>query len=218
MSAAIAPPASRNAPCPCDSGRRYKDCHGRVGQASAPPAAPGGTAAPEAEPLAEDAFDDHTGRALRSFANDRGIRIAGGEHLAGMTEARDFLARGTCDAILPDLRWTGLRSGLSILELAASSGVEVSLHNPVGPVLDRISVQMAAALPSFLILERQVRESPLFDEIRGGPQALSNGAIPLEAAPGFGAPPDRAVLERCAAQGFRRRASLAGGAGAGGDA
>lgn len=50
MSAAIAPPASRNAPCPCDSGRRYKDCHGRVGQASAPPAAPGGTAAPEAEP------------------------------------------------------------------------------------------------------------------------------------------------------------------------
>ena len=170
------------------------------------------------EPLAEDAFDDHTGRALRSFANDRGIRIAGGEHLAGMTEARDFLARGTCDAILPDLRWTGLRSGLSILELAASSGVEVSLHNPVGPVLDRISVQMAAALPSFLILERQVRESPLFDEIRGGPQALSNGAIPLEAAPGFGAPPDRAVLERCAAQGFRRRASLAGGAGAGGDA
>jgi tetratricopeptide (TPR) repeat protein len=28
--AAAAPPASRNAPCPCGSGRRYKDCHGKV--------------------------------------------------------------------------------------------------------------------------------------------------------------------------------------------
>jgi hypothetical protein len=30
MVAAIAPPESRNAPCPCGSGRRYKDCHGKV--------------------------------------------------------------------------------------------------------------------------------------------------------------------------------------------
>lgn len=29
----FAPPASRNAPCPCGSGRRYKDCHGQVGAA-----------------------------------------------------------------------------------------------------------------------------------------------------------------------------------------
>jgi uncharacterized protein YecA (UPF0149 family) len=24
------PPASRNAPCPCGSGRRYKECHGAL--------------------------------------------------------------------------------------------------------------------------------------------------------------------------------------------
>ncbi|HEV8257677.1 MAG TPA: SEC-C metal-binding domain-containing protein [Casimicrobiaceae bacterium] len=30
MSAALAPPASRNAPCPCGSGKRYKDCHGAL--------------------------------------------------------------------------------------------------------------------------------------------------------------------------------------------
>lgn len=170
------------------------------------------------EPLAEDAFDVETGRALRHFANDRGIRIAGGEHLATLSEARDFLARGTCDAILPDLRWTGIRTGLAMLELAAASGVGASLHNPVGPVLDRVSVQVAAALPSFLILERQVRESPLFDDLRGGPQELTEGAILLDGAPGFGPAPDRAVLERCTRQGFARPASLAGIAGAGGDA
>ncbi|CAH1687858.1 Galactonate dehydratase [Hyphomicrobiales bacterium] len=170
------------------------------------------------EPLDEHAFDGETARALRSFANDRGVRIAGGEQLATMTEARDFLARGACDAILPDLRWTGLRSGLTILELAASSGVAVSLHNPVGPVLDRISLQMAAALPSFLILERQVRESPLFDEIGGGHDTVVDGAIAIDAVPGFGPPPDRQALGRHAVRDFARPASLAGIPGAGGDA
>lgn len=29
-----APPASRNSPCPCGSGRRWKDCHGRVEEAA----------------------------------------------------------------------------------------------------------------------------------------------------------------------------------------
>jgi uncharacterized protein YchJ len=27
----VAPPSSRNAPCPCGSGQRYKDCHGAFG-------------------------------------------------------------------------------------------------------------------------------------------------------------------------------------------
>ena len=30
MSTSIAAPASRNAACPCGSGRRYKDCHGAL--------------------------------------------------------------------------------------------------------------------------------------------------------------------------------------------
>jgi tetratricopeptide (TPR) repeat protein len=38
--ATVAPPASRNAACPCGSGRRYKDCHGALAApAAAPPAA-----------------------------------------------------------------------------------------------------------------------------------------------------------------------------------
>ncbi|HEX4883659.1 MAG TPA: glycosyltransferase [Casimicrobiaceae bacterium] len=31
------PPASRNAPCPCGSGKRYKECHGALVTAAAPP-------------------------------------------------------------------------------------------------------------------------------------------------------------------------------------
>jgi len=35
----VTPPASRNAPCPCGSGRHYKECHGAVG--TGPAAVPG---------------------------------------------------------------------------------------------------------------------------------------------------------------------------------
>jgi len=170
------------------------------------------------EPLREEAFDAPVARALRGFANDRGIRIAGGEKLSSMLGARDLLGRGGCDAILPDLRSTGIRTGMAILELAAASGLEVSLHNPVGPVLDRVSVQVAAALPSFLILERQVRETPLFDEIRGASEPIEDGAIALPAEPGFGPAPRREALRRAAAQSVSRPATFAGMAGAGSDA
>jgi hypothetical protein len=33
----VVAPASRNSPCPCGSGRRYKDCHGAIGAAGAAP-------------------------------------------------------------------------------------------------------------------------------------------------------------------------------------
>jgi galactonate dehydratase len=170
------------------------------------------------EPMKDDAFDATTARALRSFANNLGVRVAGGEMLSTMAGARDLLDRGAYDAILPDLRWTGLRTGLSILELAAASGVEVSLHNPVGPVLDLISIQVSAALPSFLILERQVRESSLFNEIRGSTPLLEDGAVPLPTEPGLGPSPARAVLDRANDPNFSRSATFVGMAGAGPDA
>jgi galactonate dehydratase len=170
------------------------------------------------EPLRDDAYDGATARALRSFANDRGVRVAGGEKLSSLAQARDLIQRGAYDAFLPDLRWTGIRSGFSILELAAASGIEVSLHNPVGPVLDLVSIQMAAALPAFLILERQVRETPLFDEIRGTRASLVDGAVALPLEAGIGSPPVRPVLERAADATFTRPATFAGLAGAGPDA
>ncbi|GMU70767.1 MAG: hypothetical protein AMXMBFR42_02340 [Burkholderiales bacterium] len=38
----LVPPSSRNAPCPCGSARRYKDCHGRAGAPAAMAAPPPG--------------------------------------------------------------------------------------------------------------------------------------------------------------------------------
>jgi len=44
----VTAPASRNAPCPCGSDKRYKECHGRLGDERGQPAAADGARAPSA--------------------------------------------------------------------------------------------------------------------------------------------------------------------------
>lgn len=164
--------------------------------------------------LDEAAFDGFQLRALRTAANNVGVRIAGGEKLMTLAGMRNHLALGSCDVVLPDLRLTGVRQGIAMLELAASSGIEVSIHNPVGPVLDAISLQVSAALPTFLILEGQVGESPRFDDITGGRASLIDGARQVPVDPGSGPIPNLDFDHRTA---VRRAATFAGMTGAGPD-
>ncbi len=165
--------------------------------------------------LDDAAFEANDKRRLRDAANLRGVRTAGGEKIATLGGMRDLLQTGGSDVILPDLRVSGIRDGMTMLNLAAASGVEVSIHNPVGPVLDAISVHVAAAMSSFLILEGQVAETPLFDQIAGGGRQLSEGQRQVSGAPGIGFSPEIEHLTTELTP--RRAATFAGVAGAGAD-
>jgi galactonate dehydratase len=106
-------------------------------------------------------------------------------------------------------------------QAASAMGQEISLHNPVGPVLDAVSRHVAAALPRFLTLERPVRET-LWNALRGGPAKMVNGAVEVETfgATGLGLALDTGLLRqqsRDAGQ-SERALSFKGMAGAGPDA
>jgi len=170
----------------------------------------------------EDALEDRTFSALdfrsvRSAANGIGVRIAGGERAETVADIRDIAVVGGVDVVLPDLRLTGVRNGMVMLECAVAAGMEASIHNPTGPVLDAISVQVAAALPSFAILEGQVGESELFDMIAGGRPALIDGHRPVPDEPGIGLVP-RLAFDAAVPKAGSGVATFAGVAGAGADA
>ncbi|WP_170135020.1 mandelate racemase/muconate lactonizing enzyme family protein [Acuticoccus kandeliae] len=198
------------------------DCHGRFNRALAT------TVLAELAPVGlywiEDPLDerfahadDH--RAVREAAHRTGAMVAGGEALTNLAETVRFLALAGHDVILPDLRETGILEGMAMLRLGVESGVLASLHNPAGPVLDALSREVAAALPSFLILERQVGESALYDAVRGRPAAaLCDGAVARDPGPGIGFTPDRAALDAAAATPLGVARSFAGIGGAGPDA
>lgn len=155
------------------------------------------------EPCQMEILDAAEQRALRSAANNQGMRLAGGEEILDCAGMAALLAAGGHDVVLPDLRLTGIRQGMAMLAQAEATQVSPSLHNPVGPVLDHISAQVAAAVPGFLILERQVGESADWTRLRGSPVRLAGGAvIPETGAPApvaelmdrLGSPTDTAPL------------------------
>ena len=72
---AIVPPASRNDPCPCGSGQRYKHCHGAAG-ADAPAAPPQPPAAGAAAEMPVDPPDVASLRAVAQTALAGGLAAA----------------------------------------------------------------------------------------------------------------------------------------------
>ena len=133
-------------------------------------------------------------RALRGCANDLGMRVAGGESVVHLGEMSALLGREGHDVVLPDLRYTGIRTGMSMLALAQARGAEASLHNPAGPVLDAVSVHVSGALPDFLILERQLGETPLFVRITESPIGTADGNVMVPGEPGLGISIDGSLL------------------------
>jgi predicted O-linked N-acetylglucosamine transferase (SPINDLY family) len=75
---AIAAPRSRNDPCPCGSGQRYKSCHGReIGSGAAPTSAAPVEVPPLATAIATPA--DAARAALRAGRADEAVRILGAD-------------------------------------------------------------------------------------------------------------------------------------------
>ncbi|MEP1209193.1 MAG: mandelate racemase/muconate lactonizing enzyme family protein [Rhizobiaceae bacterium] len=133
-----------------------------------------------------DLADGDDLRQLRKISNAKDILVAGGENVWTMRDALALLGKDGLDVMLPDLRQTGILQARSILDVAAAHGVMTSLHNPAGPVLDAVSVQMAAVLPDFSILERQVNESPIYNDLVETPIALRDGKLQVPELPGLG--------------------------------
>ena len=127
-------------------------------------------------------------RRLRSMANDRGMRLAGAETLAGLGAYRAIIEAGCYDVLMPDIKYAGGHEEIRrIAALAQDAGVEIAPHNPTGPVCHAHSVHLCATLPNLLPLEVQFGETErFFTLVQGHDLRFLHGAATLPAAPGLG--------------------------------
>jgi galactonate dehydratase len=127
-------------------------------------------------------------RRLRGMANDRGMRLAGAESLAGLAAYRPLVETGCYDVLMPDVKHAGgLEEIRRIAALAQTAGVEIAPHNPTGPVCHAHSVHLCAVIPNFLFLEVQYGETEaFFDMVEGASLRFERGAAPLPQAAGLG--------------------------------
>ena len=127
-------------------------------------------------------------RRLRSMANDRGVRLAGAETLAGLGAYRTIIEAGCYDVLMPDIKYAGGHEEIRrIAALAQAAGVEIAPHNPTGPVCHAHSVHLCATIPNLLPLEVQFGETDrFFTLVTGHDLRFARGAARLSAAPGLG--------------------------------
>lgn len=127
-------------------------------------------------------------RRLRGMANDRGMRLAGAETLAGLAAYRPLVEAGCYDVLMPDMKHCGGHEEMRrIAALALTAGVEIAPHNPTGPVCHAHSLHACATLPNLLPLEVQFGETARFFSLCGGePLAFLDGGASVPEAPGLG--------------------------------
>jgi galactonate dehydratase len=127
-------------------------------------------------------------RRLRSMANDRGMRLAGAETLAGLGAYRAVIEAGCYDVLMPDIKHAGGHAEIMrIAALAQTTGTEIAPHNPTGPVCHAQSVHLCATLPNLLPLEVQFGETEgFFTLVTGHDLRFDRGRAMLSASPGLG--------------------------------
>lgn len=139
---------------------------------------------------------------LRGHANALGVKLAGLELAIGLDNFMPYVHAGAYDVVMPDVKYFGgLQAMQQAADVFARYKVQVSPHNPTGPVCHAASLQVAAAMGLLDMLELQFDESPLFGALVDGAfteQASSLSALPLQ--PGLGVHLNVGQLQQLAVQ------------------
>jgi galactonate dehydratase len=134
---------------------------------------------------------------LRRSLNAAGVRLAGLEEFTGAEAFLAFAEGGAYDVMMPDMKYVGGFAEMARTAAAlAAKGVEVSPHNPTGPICHAASLHACAALPGFTMLEMQLDETPRFATLTTQPPpGVDGGVSALPAGPGLGLALDRRALD-----------------------
>jgi len=115
------------------------------------------------------------------------VPVAAGERLYGRWGCRDFLQRQCADVIQPDVSHAGgLMEMKKIAAMAECYDIPICPHNPSGPVANAATLQLAACVPNFYLLETMVRDVPYRRAISDEDVILRNGRMRIGDRPGLG--------------------------------
>jgi len=161
------------------------DCHNRFD----PPTAV--DVARQLEPLQlswyEEPVDPADAAATAAIRRAIPQRLAAGEMHFEVKGFQPLLDAQAVDVIMPDVKHCGgLAEGLRIAHEAERRGVEVSPHNPSGPVSMLASAHLAAVLPNCVRLEHAWGEVDWRADLLDPPEQFRDGALLLSDRPGLG--------------------------------
>lgn len=134
------------------------------------------------EPLPPDNFE-----ALAEVKRRINVPVAAGERLYSRYDYRSFLQLGCADFIQPDVSHAGgILEVKKIAAMAESYHLPLCPHNPIGPIANAATLQLAACVPNFYILETMSSDVPWRSQITTEQVPLKDGMMRISDAPGLG--------------------------------
>lgn len=147
------------------------------------------TIIPELERLQLDWIEEpfKVGASYDDLRRHTQLRISGGELFWGRARFQEITEHRWCDVIMPDVKHVGgFGPLLDVLKMGAGK-IEISPHNPSGPISTAASLHAAAVYPE---LVRSLEYS--FDRRqtrRSTGETIENGVLLLGDEPGWGVAP-----------------------------
>jgi len=125
--------------------------------------------------------------AMAALQRSTNTPIATGEGLQTHWNFRDLLAKQAARIIQPDVSRTGgITAFKKIASMADAAYVVVAPHNPNGPVCTAASIQAAASIPNFLIMEEGNTNTAEYKELFAGGWKTNLAFWEIPSAPGLG--------------------------------
>lgn len=129
--------------------------------------------------------DDKEG--LREVKQRVRVSIAAGERLYNRYEYRQFFELNCSDYIQPDISHAGGIMELRMLGAEAEARhIGFCPHNPSGPVANAATLQIAACVPNFVLLEMMMTDVPWRAEICDEELIMNDGRMCIPERPGLG--------------------------------
>ncbi len=117
---------------------------------------------------------DHV--AMAQIAQVAKCPIATGERLITHREYEDLCGLRAITYVQPDLcHCSGFTVGTQIAATAATFGIGVCPHNPMGPIAGAVGLHFAAAVPNFTVLEEITGSVPWYADVVQMPIRRVNG-------------------------------------------
>jgi len=124
------------------------------------------------------------------------VPIAAGERWYELGKFLEAIAKKAVDVLQPDVSHAGgMGETKRIAHMAHIQYLPIAPHNPVGPVMNAMTLHMAVAIPNFSVFETVSIDVPWRKELVHETLRFENGDILAPTAPGLGV---ELVEEACA--------------------
>ena len=144
------------------------------------------------EPLPPESID-----ALADVRANSPIPIAAGERYFEPERFLELIVKRAVDVLQPDVGHVGgMLEAKKIAGLAHMRYLPVAPHNPTGPVMNAMTIHLAASIPNFQVLETIAADVPWRSEVVREELVFTAGEIVVPTKPGLGVELNEAACAR----------------------